>query len=68
MVSNEYWRHRHTGEILAVKLRQGVVVGCCGPLHHGDIDRDFLDDLDYADDRAAEIESAREEWALVELP
>jgi hypothetical protein len=67
MTTHEYWRHAHTGEVWAVRLLDGVVVGCCGPLHHDDLDPDFLPDLDYVEDGAAGIEEAREEFALLEL-
>jgi hypothetical protein len=67
MTTYEFWRHGRTGEVWAVKLVEGVVVGCCGPLHHDDLDRDFLEGLDYAEEPAASIEAAREEWALLEL-
>ena len=65
MVTYEFWRNRRTGEVLAVKLFDGVVVACCGPLHHDDIDPGFLEDLDYSEADAASVESAREEYALL---
>jgi hypothetical protein len=66
MVTYEFWRHSGTGEVFAVQLLDGVVVGCSGPLHHDDIDPAFLEDLDYAEEGAAAIEATREEYALLE--
>jgi hypothetical protein len=65
MVTHEFWRDMRTGEVLAVRLRDGVVVGCCGPLHHDDIDRDFLDDYDYLEAGAGRIEAERESFTLL---
>lgn len=65
MTSHEFWRDTRTGEVWAVRLLDGVVVGCCGPLHHDDVDPDFLEDLDYAAEGAASIEAQREEFALL---
>ncbi len=63
MTSHEFWRHAETGEIWAVRLRDGVVVACSGPLHGDDIDPDFLDALDYGEKGAATIEASREAYA-----
>jgi len=65
MISFEFWRHHETGEVLAVKLRDGVVVGYAGPLHHDDIDPSYLEDLDYVEDGADRIEKTRELFAPV---
>jgi hypothetical protein len=62
MISYEFWRHGPTGEVWAVKLKDGIVVACAGPLHYDDIDSDFLDSLDYGEDGAAAIEASREEY------
>jgi hypothetical protein len=63
MTSYEFWRHHATGEVIAVKLLDGIVVGACGPLHHDDMDAAFLPSLDYSEDGAEAIETAREAYA-----
>ena len=60
MTTYEFWRHRTTGEVIAVKLLDGIVVSFCGPLHHDDIDAAYLPSLDYSEDGAGGIEAARE--------
>ena len=60
MISFEFWRNHETGEILAVKLHNGVVVAYAGPLHHDDVDQSYLANLDYVDAGAARIEETRE--------
>lgn len=65
MTTYEFWRNFETGEVWAVKLLDGIVVACSGPLHHDDIDGDFLESLDYCEEGAASIEAARDEFALV---
>ena len=62
MISFEFWRHHETGEILAVKLHDGVVVGHAGPLHRDDIDPSYLEDLDYVAEGADRIEETREQF------
>lgn len=32
----EYWQHRTSGEVYAVRLRDGQPTGVCGPLDHED--------------------------------
>jgi hypothetical protein len=59
----EFWRHRTTGEVFAVKLLDGIVVASCGPLHRDDVDAGFLPTLDYTEKDAGAIESAREAYA-----
>ncbi len=64
--THEFWRERRTGEIWAVELRDGVVVCCCGPLHHKDIDETYLHTLDYTSDGAALIEAGRDGFDLLD--
>jgi len=66
MITYEFWRHPETGEVWAVKLRNGIVVAACGPLHHDEIDHEFLEDLDYSEEGAASIEATRDRYGLVE--
>lgn len=68
MITFEFWRNRETGEILAVKLLDGIVVGCAGPLHHDDVDPEFLEDLDYASEGADRVEETRELFAPLAGP
>jgi hypothetical protein len=65
MISYEFWRHEPTGDVRAVKLRDGIVVACTGPLHHDDVNPDFLEALDYVAEGSAEVEAARDEYALL---
>ncbi len=63
MTTYEFWRHSSTREIWAVKLFDGVVVACSGPLHRDDVDPAFLEGLDYVEEGAGSIEKAREEYS-----
>jgi hypothetical protein len=62
----ELWRERETGEIWAVRLVDGTVVGCCGPLASHDRDNRSLSSLDYAPDGADWIEGRRDDVDLAE--
>jgi hypothetical protein len=55
MKTHEFCRERRTDEIWAIEFLEGVVVGCCGPLDHSEID----DAFDYSPDRTAWIEAHR---------
>jgi hypothetical protein len=66
MKMHELWRHRETGEVWAVKLVDGVVVGCFGPLAVHDRDARYLDAFDYSPARAAWIEGRRDTFDLAE--
>jgi hypothetical protein len=48
MVAAEYWRHRPTGEIWAVRLVNGAVIGACGPLADSYVTRELLHYLPYS--------------------
>jgi len=67
MKTYEFWRERGTGEVWAVELREGVVVGCCGPLDHSEVDEAFFETFDYSSDRAAWVEAHREAFDLYDL-
>jgi hypothetical protein len=64
MRTYEFWRRRETGEIWAVELAEGVVVGCCGPLHSSDVDESFLPTFDYSHEDAAWVEEHRDAYHL----
>ena len=64
MKTYEFWRDRVSGFIWAVALREGVVVGCCGPLTRSSVDEQFLPTFDYATERAEWFESSRERFEL----
>jgi hypothetical protein len=66
MRTYEYWRHRKTREIWAVELKDGVVVGCAGPLHPGDVGPDFLPGYDYTPEGAVVLEAARDAFELLD--
>lgn len=67
MKTHEFWRERATGEIWAVELVDGAVVGRCGPLDHSELDEGFLATFDYARDQAAWTEEHRDAFDLYEL-
>jgi hypothetical protein len=67
MRTYEYWRERETGHVWAVELSEGVVVGCCGPLHPSELEERFLPTLDYSPERAAWTEAHRDAFDLFEL-
>lgn len=46
MKTYEFWRERRTGEVWAIELLEGAVVGCCGPLDHSELDEKFLEAFD----------------------
>ena len=60
----EFWRERVTGDIWAVELVEGKVVAVAGPLHHDDVDEDFLPGFDYAPERADWVEAHRDAFDL----
>ena len=60
MKTYEFWRERASGEVWAVELLMGVVVGTCGPLDHSEIEEEFLDALDYTAERSTWIETRRD--------
>jgi hypothetical protein len=62
----EFWRERRTGEVWAVELADGIVVACCGPLHHKDVDAAFLHAFDYKPGEAARIEAGRDGFDLID--
>ena len=67
MKTYEFWRERETGQVWAVKLLEGVVVGCCGPLDHSEIESRFLATFDYSPERAALTEAQRDSFDLHEV-
>ena len=67
MKTHEYWRERETGEVCAVELLDGVVVGYCGPLNASELEEQFLKTLDYSPERAAWIEAHRDAFDLYSL-
>jgi len=42
----------------------GIVVGCCGPLGHSELDEQFLEAFDYSPDRSVWIEAHRDAFDL----
>jgi hypothetical protein len=67
MKTYEFWRERRTGEVWAIELLEGAVVGCCGPLDYSELDEKFLEAFDYSADRAAWIEAHRGAFDLYDL-
>jgi hypothetical protein len=64
MRTYEFWRERRTGEVWAIELLEGVVVGSCGPLDHSELDETFLEAFDYSPGRSASIEAHRDAFDL----
>jgi hypothetical protein len=62
MNSYEYWRDRTTGHVLAVKLHDGVVVGCCGPFTRTQLEERFLPTLDYGPEQADWVDAHRDQY------
>ena len=64
MKTHELWRERKSGEVWAVRLVDGAVVGCCGPLASHDRDTHYLSSLDYSPERAAWVDEHRDAFDL----
>lgn len=67
MKTYEFWRERGTGQVWAIELLEGVVVGACGPLDHSELCEEFLKAFDYAAERSAWIEAHRDAFDLYDL-
>ena len=65
-IVRELWRERDTAEVWAIELRDGVVVGCYGPLHHDEIVSAFLPSFKYKDDEAQRIEASRDAFDVID--
>ena len=66
VMTHELWRERKTGEVWAVRLVDGTVIGCCGPLASHDRDARYLRTLDYLGERAEWVDGHREAFDLAE--
>ncbi len=66
MRTYELWRDPASGEVWAIRLVEGVVEGCCGPLPSHDRDPRYLDGLDYSAEQVGRLERDRESFELVE--
>lgn len=64
MRTHEFWRERATGQVWAIELREGLVIGSFGPLAHGEIDDTLLARFDYDRDDAEWVEAHRDEFDL----
>jgi len=60
MNSYELWRERGNGEVWAMQLLDGVVVGCCGPLALRNRETSYLSSLEYSARRAPWVEAHRD--------
>lgn len=60
----EFWRERSNGEVWAIRLLDGIVVGCCGPLAARELDVSYLSGLDYSAERAEWVEEHRDAFDL----
>lgn len=66
MRTYELWRERESGEVWAMRLVEGVVVGCCGPLGPRERDARYLSSLDYSPERVDWVERHRDAFDLAE--
>jgi hypothetical protein len=66
MTTYELRRERSSGEVWAVHLRDGIVIGCCGPLAARASDPRFLYELDDVSDLAGWIDGRRDELDIAE--
>lgn len=67
METYEFWREHDTGEVWAVRLVEGAVVGCCGPLDQSEVEEEFLPTLDYTTERAGWVDEHRDAFVVYEL-
>jgi hypothetical protein len=61
----EYWQHRATGDLWAVKLNDGRVVGVT-EIRRDDVDRELLPYLPYRTIDAAHFEKSRDDFRSVD--
>lgn len=67
-VRQEFWRHRRTGEVYAVRLdAQGHVMGSTGPLGPGWVREDLLETFQYGPDDARWLSAHRREFTRVKF-
>lgn len=64
MTTYELWRERETGEVWAIRLVDGAVAGCCGPLAAREREPMFLGGFDYTPERAEWVDTHREAFEL----
>lgn len=68
MIEYNFWRHRNSGEVYAIRTDNGKVIGCCGPLAYDEVNASDLPYY-YYDDNPEDAEWAQEHeahFALVE--
>lgn len=68
LTGHEFWRELATGSVYAVRLVDGIVAGCAGPLTAEEVDEAFLPALDYADEWAQWLEERRAGFDLLLPP
>ena len=61
MNSYEYWAHKSSGDTWAVEIRNGMVVGACGPLHHSERPADMRD-FDFDRETGDWVEENRDDF------
>jgi len=63
MTTYEFWREIASGDVWAVELKDGVVVGSRGPLHWSEIHPSFLESgYEYDADEARLVDARRAEF------
>jgi hypothetical protein len=63
-----YWRHVPSNELWAVTLRQGTIVGACGPLNEHDMTGHVLRHLPYSVPLGAWVRQNRPEFQPASAP
>jgi len=61
----EYWQHRASGEVWAVKLNDGRVIGATR-LSQADVNQDLLPYLTYRADDLADFQKRQDEFRRID--
>jgi len=61
----EYWQHRATGAVWAVKLRDGKVIGAA-EIGRADVSEEILPYLSYPPTDAAQLDKQRDDFRRID--
>ena len=61
----EYWQHRAMGEVWAVKLRTGRVIGAT-QISRADVNEELLPYLAYRTDDAADLQKRQDDFKRID--
>jgi len=69
MINYQFWDAPNSGEVFAIRIEDGIVTGCDGPLDHSQVIEADLPLMHYDDcpEDAAWAESTRDDWRLHEI-